>query len=223
MSVEVVPLPVFVTEQGELVDVPDILPDLGNGFVFDERECGEPVDGIHLLHVNIASVLLRETGVIQREPIVVPEFVQHAQEYTYSPPHLDGLVGRYYQVHTTHHSDQGQHSSVVLSSYDLSSEEHECLMVLHASGFGETSGHGVEFHPPVPGMFFGAIAPIVANRAPQSRWSGQTAPNSTVVFPNGYDARPGSTPAELYVHHFSTVEIDDHEGPRTLSLSRLEY
>jgi hypothetical protein len=221
MSTELLYLPTIETRNGRVLDVSGDIPDLRYGFVLHEQLVDDDVPGVHTEHTQAAKVLMTATGLITSYALVVPEYVR-AVTKSYSPPHMDGLAGRYYQVNTVHQSSEGQHSAMVLNLYELNDEEHEAMMVLRANGFGVTPGHGVEFHPPVQGMFFGAIAPALDNTDPVRSWFAEAGPNSTIVFPNGYDAGETSMPGDLFVHHFSTVEVDDHEGPRTVSLSRIE-
>jgi hypothetical protein len=221
MSTELLQLPVFKTERGRLIDAQGELPDLRYGFVLSEAVTQQQIPRIHNDHTLIARVVLSCAELASPQADIVEEFA-HTGTLNYSPPHMDGLVGYYWQVNTVHPSCAGQDSRMVLSRFDLDDEEHEAMQVLRASGFGKSHGHGVDFYPPQQGVIFGSISPVLGNREPDAGWVADAGPNSTIVFPNGYDATDGSKPGALFVHHFSTIEIDGHEGPRTVSLSRIE-
>ena len=226
MSIEVQSLPVFQTERGQLIDTPATLPDLRYGFVLSESgvflpgQISDNVD-LHTIHTNVGAELLKAQDIIAGYDPVVEYIMVEFPEL--SDEHMDGLVGRYYQAHTTHPSDTGENSALILYRYELSQGEHEAMMVLQSRGFGSTGSHVVPMNPPLPGVYFGSISALLdSGHRPANVIHANAGPNATIVFPNGYDATCGSAPSDLYTHLFRTQATDEHDGSRMLSLSRIE-
>lgn len=213
-------LPVFDTVDGRLAPAP--VPDMSitSGFVLRELVVKEYDPSLHDTHTALAASLLQATGQVDMVHIE-PEY-REASFGPYLEGHMDGLTGRYYESHTTHPSDQGDHSELQLSLYDLTPAEHAELVYLLSCGYGAESLALVYLGPLRHGVSVGTLSAGLKGRKPDSQWTNVAGPNSTLVFPNGYDATIVGAPADLYVHRFRTVPDGDHDGDRTLSLSRIE-
>lgn len=191
------------------------------GFVLRDQEIEVPDDttDIHQRHTDLAGVLLVAAGYIPAFQ-VVPERDRVAFS-AYSEPHMDGLVGTYYQAHTTHASGEGERSHMQLEAYNLDQKEHEVLQGFLEKGFGSTGEHHIYMSAAYGNQRrLVCLQRALGDRLPDAVWEHTAAPDATIVFPNGYDARAGTNPGVLYVHTFYIQPPDMDE--RIISLSRIE-
>ncbi len=194
--------------------------DLSRGFAL--HGVPEGYKDVHGYHTQIGARLLTDAGCTIR-PIIESEFRAENAGF-YKPAHTDGLVQRYYQAHTTEPTDEEVASEMLLQAYDLTQDEHERIKEL--ARFMNYPGNAeVVFLGARTSQFInGTLGVVLQDRIPDTQWRCVAGSDTTMIFPNGYDARPASSPTTLYVHTFTTLDDMgvDTTDPRIVSLSRIE-
>ena len=225
---EITHLPRFDTTNAELDESVlslDLRTALG-GFVLDETtdfsDAAQSGGALHKQHARVAIQILKAakwaedvTAIPEGDPYDFPKA---------GPKHLDGLVVNFFQLHTTYPSNSGQESIALLEGYDLSEEEHAhmqnlCILEGHPSG-----SRSIQYKPSYDKhrVEKSTIYDILEGREPDKLITATAGPNTSIVFPNGYDASATSKPGRLYIHSFRTGHSLDYKGERLGGISRLE-
>jgi hypothetical protein len=192
------------------------------GFAIDDQLTSPTAGSIHRRHAKVAGQLLGLTGIID-DIVVCSEGKQDYQAH--SPSHIDGLGASYYQAHTTLAQNHAAHTALRVSRYTLTVDEHQILQQLYAAGRGTSANRQIrELSVSPDGTRKTGLNLITHNRPADGLWRFSAVWGVTVVFPNGYDAKPGSEPSELFVHAADTESEDPLAALqyRRVVLSRLQ-
>lgn len=220
-------LPVFQTEDGSLIDE-WVGQDLTSGFKLEEVSDQPEYDTIcefHKRHTQVARYLL-----VLSEALTAGSTTQHvATQYSHpiateagSTEHFDGLVGSYFQSHSTATPTEGsgRTSELTLRRYKITARFHTHLQDLLLAGPGEYKGaiHYVDFLKLLNS--YDGNSGVDQLRAERS-WQTTAAPFHTLVFPNGYNALPNTEAQDLFTHQFRTNNDDGYAGYRNIELSHI--
>ncbi len=204
-------IPVFTVAELEAIKHGAPVPAaelVAGGFAVAETEADRtPVfAAIHRRHAQAATLVLAGAGLVT-EPVIRPEGKNFYGMHT--PAHVDGLSAGYYQAHTTLPENRAAQSTLTIESYTLTVDEHGILQAMYAAGLATHAGRGVRvLETTIDGRRKTGLNQITDGRSPDSRWRFAACWGVTVVFPNGYDAKPDASAATLHVHEASTSGND---------------
>lgn len=179
--------------------------ELRDGFVLEDRGAALTGDELPLRGSSVASRFLSISGLVEN----ACEFEEGRQRFRpHTAEHEDGLVGFYYQTHTSLQApvdDVEVSSLVVVRKYDVSQAAHEKLQSQLDVGQGTDAIWPISFEsgkakPDEPGL-----DRALTRRDMVLEWRYRASYGTTLVFPNGYDAKIGSSPVPLYTHEVWTV------------------
>ena len=227
---EVTSLPFIDTIQGRperpIAAITEDTPLVGGFVLREEDPVAAQLETLHWLHRSAAARLLLRSGILPN----VRQINEHPNGTTlggYTPQHLDGMIGRFYQINTPVIPEVGieaAYTTVHLARYDIDQDQHEELVALCGALMAPDSFTPVWMRP--PDFYFsnrGFLSSIL-NDMPESLSTTTYGTNCTVVFPNGYNALPGSKPDHLWLHSFqSSKDIAGLQSnkDRTVIMSRI--
>ena len=201
-------VPVYGVKDAEAMIRNGVAPpadELRDGFVLEDRGAALLGDDLPPRHTSVALRFLSISGLVES----ACEFEEGRQRFKpHTFEHEDGLVGFYYQAHTSLQTPvEGMEvsSQVVVRKYDVSQAAHEKLESMLDVGQGTDAIWPISFEsgkakPDEPGL-----DRALSRRDRVLEWRHRAGYGTTLVFPNGYDAKRGSSPAPLYTHEVWTV------------------
>lgn len=225
-AAEITTLPCFETV-GARLDESALPVDMGNilgGFMLAETDISQidfNLGTVHQQHRKLAAQILRAARWADK----ISE-IEEGEENPFgriTEKHLDGLIARYFQVHTTYPDIHRYSSSMLLEAYDLSPAEHAHMQDV-SEIYGFPSGANSVYFDPRDEQYRGGltIKEILEGHTPEQSETATASTLGTIVFPNGYDARPQSSPSRLYLHKFWTTKPKAAIAMRNVAISRLE-
>ena len=225
-------LPQIETECGALSQPLDEVVashDIARGFLLTEVDLETIIcTNLHKTHRDIAAELLVRCGVLP-EALIVDEYPDGKEWGPYTARHIDGLTGRFYQVNTPEpieSSDSTPFNTLHLWRLAASDNQHaylqdRCVELKQPDAF-----HTIFVNPLVSSSFFNNLVLQDDPTRLPSLTTTTFGPASTVVFPNGYDARPDSLPSDVYVHAVQSSSdmagTPSESAVRFVTMSRVE-
>ena len=217
MATEALTLPVFETARGELIS--DVDPGISLRYGFLLREVEKPKFGeLHQMHTQVAQDMLvshLEVDSRSRARVAIPNLPMRKA----TPRHLDGVVGRYFQVITCHDERGAGGTNLRLSVYPADEALHAYFTDL--AEFMDPSS-ALEETLFADGDMSGFYPYSYANMLPDSpsrTYDAVAMPGTSAVFSNGYPALSSCIPEEVILHEASGV--DNPTALRVLSLSTI--
>lgn len=196
--------------------------ELRYGFVIEDGMSTPVFDRIHHRHANVAAQMLESSGIV---PSAQVRYEGEKHRPLVSGEHLDGLVGTFFQTHTTLPEDAELVSSLQVFRYVMDEEQHEQIMALLADGAGWSAEMSVHVYPRNFDLA-SSLQVALDGARPEVVWGHSAGYGDTLVFPNGYDATSCSVPAELTTHSFQTMkksgEVPEGNPLRRTFISRVQ-